>query len=60
MRRSLFALAATAALALPAFAQQAASSSIIDKFAVLVPERVIEQSEHCRKLFSGLKVEAES
>ncbi|MBS1785946.1 MAG: OmpH family outer membrane protein [Acidobacteria bacterium] len=60
MRRSLFALAATAALALPAFAQQAATSSIIDKFAVLVPERVIEQSGHCRKMFSGLKVEAES
>lgn len=61
MRRSTLALAAVAALALPAFAQQAApSSSTIDKFAVLVPERVIEQSGHCRKLFSGLKIEADS
>ncbi len=64
MRRSTLALAAVAALALPAFAQQttaaSTATSTIDKFAVLVPERVIEQSGHCRKLFSGLKVEAES
>ncbi len=64
MRRSTLALAAVAALALPVFAQQPATasstaSSTIDKFAVLVPERVIEQSGHCRKLFSGLKVENE-
>ena len=57
MRRSILALAAAAAFALPATAQQA--KPIIDKFAVLVPERVIDQSGHCRKLFSGLKVESE-
>ena len=59
MRRSTLALAAIAALALPAAAQQAAApaQAIIDKFAVLVPQRVIEQSGHCRKLFSGLELE---
>ena len=59
MRRSLIALTAAAALALPAIAQQPAAQSVIDKFAVLVPERVIDQSGHCRKLFSGLKMESE-
>jgi Skp family chaperone for outer membrane proteins len=61
MRRSLVTLAATAALALPGMAQQPAAStvpaqSIIDKFAVLVPQRVIEQSGHCRKLYSDLEI----
>ena len=55
MRRSLLALAAASALALPAAAQQA--QPIIDKFAVFVPERVIDQSGHCRKLFSGLELQ---
>lgn len=59
MRRSILTLAALASLAVPAMAQQAASASqtIIDKFAVLVPQRVIEQSGHCRKLFSGLELQ---
>lgn len=52
MRRSTFALAAIAAIALPASAQQ--SQSVIDKFAVLVPQRVVQKSGHCRKLFAGL------
>lgn len=56
MRRILFAAAALATV-LPAAAQQAATQPIIDKFAVLVPQRVIEQSGHCRKLFSGLALE---
>ena len=65
MRRFLLPFATIAVLALPAMAQQAATTTtaaaqpIIDKFAVLVPERVIDQSGHCRKLFSGLKVESE-
>lgn len=59
MRRSLITLAAAAALALPSMAQEPATQpvsaqSIIDKFAVLVPQRVIEQSGHCRKLFADL------
>ena len=55
MRRSILALAAASALALPAAAQQA--TSVIDKFAVFVPQRVIEQSGHCRKLFAGLQLQ---
>ena len=59
MRRSILTLATLASLAVPAMAQQAApaSQAIIDKFAVLVPQRVIEQSGHCRKLFSGLELQ---
>lgn len=61
MRRSILALAAIPALAIPAAAQQAAAPAtaqpIIDKFAVLVPQRVIEESGHCRKLFSGLELQ---
>jgi len=59
MRRSILTLAALAALTVPAMAQQAATTGqpIIDKFAVLVPQRVIEQSGHCRKLFSGLELQ---
>ena len=60
MRRPLLALALIAAFSGPAIAQQAAPQTIIDKFAVLVPERVIDQSGHCRKLFAPLKVEGES
>lgn len=60
MRRSLLTLAAAASLAFPAMAQQAAAPDtaqpVIDKFAVLVPQRVIEQSGHCRKLYSGLEL----
>jgi Skp family chaperone for outer membrane proteins len=61
MRRSILTLAALTSLAVPAMAQQAATTSqpIIDKFAVLVPERVIDQSGHCRKLFAGLKIQGE-
>ncbi|HXC17758.1 MAG TPA: OmpH family outer membrane protein [Holophagaceae bacterium] len=61
MRRSILPLIALASLAVPAMAQQAASTAqpIIDKFAVLVPERVIDQSGHCRKLFAGLKIQGE-
>ena len=55
MRRSILALAAASALAIPAMAQQA--QPVIDKFAVFVPERVIDQSGHCRKLFSGLQLQ---
>ena len=57
MRRSILALAALSALAIPAAAQQ--PSAIIDKFAVLIPERVIDQSGHCRKLFATLKIEGD-
>ena len=61
MRRNILALAAIPALAIPAAAQQAAAPAtaqpIIDKFAVLVPQRVIEESGHCRKLFSGLELQ---
>lgn len=53
MRRSTLVL--SAALALPLAAQQAQPT--IDKFAVLVPQRVIEQSGHCRKLFAGLELQ---
>ncbi|MBS1766994.1 MAG: OmpH family outer membrane protein [Acidobacteria bacterium] len=58
MRRSILAFAALA-IAIPAVAQQAqpATQSVIDKFAVLVPQRVIEQSGHCRKLFAGLELQ---
>lgn len=61
MRRTLLALSAVFALGLPAAAQTAATAvnPIIDKFAVLVPERVIDQSGHCRKLFAGLKIQGE-
>ena len=55
MRRSTLALAAVSALAIPAAAQQA--QPVIDKFAVFVPKRVIDQSGHCRKLFSGLQLQ---
>ena len=60
MRRPLLAIALFAAFSAPVIAQQAAAQPIIDKFAVLVPERVIDQSGHCRKLFAPLKVEGES
>ena len=60
MRRTLLSLAVLAASTLPATAQQAQAApvqSTIDKFAVLVPQRVIEQSGHCRKLFAGLELQ---
>ena len=60
MRRSILTFAALAAIALPAVAQQvqtAPGRAVIDKFAVLVPQRVIEQSGHCRKLYAALDLQ---
>ncbi len=61
MRHLFITLTDAAALAVPAVAQQPAAQTapvqpIIDKFAVLVPQRVIEQSGHCRKLYSDLEI----